>query len=70
MRTTVENQNGAMDFQTNSSSLNIKMVSSFRGDIVFSLDKDTKISSFLYLLNELISSEKDCKIFDIMSRMD
>ena len=33
-------------------------------------DKDTKISSFLYLLNELISSEKDCKIFDIICRMD
>lgn len=36
---------------TNSSSLNIKTVSTFRGDVVFSSDKDTKISSFLYLFN-------------------
>ena len=37
---------------TNSSYLNIKTVSTFRGDIIFSSsDKETKISSFPYLLN-------------------
>lgn len=37
---------------TNSSCLNIKTLSSFRVDNVFSSsDKETKISTFLYLLN-------------------
>ncbi|EHI77400.1 hypothetical protein HMPREF9184_00570 [Streptococcus sp. oral taxon 058 str. F0407] len=41
-----------MECQTHSSCLNIKTASSFRGDTVFSFsDKETKFSSFLYLLN-------------------
>lgn len=37
---------------THSSCLNIKTVSTFRGDVVFpSLNKESKISGFLYLFN-------------------
>ena len=36
----------------------------------FTLNKENLFEKAVYLLNELISSEKECKIFDIICRMD